>query len=165
MDLIVCAQSAHWFDMDSVYSEMQRVLKPGGSVGIWGYRLPIFSCEQANEIFNHYHFHTLGPYWDSKRKLLDAKYVHISYPFSDTIRQDLLFSQKLPFAAFMGYVSTSSALKTWRDQVQQGKVRSDVDILHDLEKKLKHALTIQQDEQVIEIQWPIHLLLGKKCIH
>jgi ubiquinone/menaquinone biosynthesis C-methylase UbiE len=37
MDLITVAQSAHWFDLDRFYSEVRRVLRPGGCVALWCY--------------------------------------------------------------------------------------------------------------------------------
>jgi SAM-dependent methyltransferase len=36
VDLIIAASSAHWFDMSKFWPRAARVLKPGGSVAIWG---------------------------------------------------------------------------------------------------------------------------------
>ncbi|KAL4946529.1 hypothetical protein BDV06DRAFT_182340 [Aspergillus oleicola] len=36
IDLIVAATAAHWFDMPKFWRSAARVLKPGGSVAIWG---------------------------------------------------------------------------------------------------------------------------------
>ncbi|KAL5342116.1 S-adenosyl-L-methionine-dependent methyltransferase [Aspergillus crustosus] len=36
VDLIVAATAAHWFDMPKFWQRAARVLKPGGSVAIWG---------------------------------------------------------------------------------------------------------------------------------
>jgi ubiquinone/menaquinone biosynthesis C-methylase UbiE len=39
IDAVVCAQSFHWFAIDSVVDEIRRVLKPGGVLGlIWNVR-------------------------------------------------------------------------------------------------------------------------------
>lgn len=35
VDLIVSAQAAHWFDYGTLWPELARVLKPGGSVAFW----------------------------------------------------------------------------------------------------------------------------------
>ncbi|KAL4804731.1 S-adenosyl-L-methionine-dependent methyltransferase [Aspergillus unguis] len=36
VDMIVAATAAHWFDMPKFWKSAARVLKPGGSVAIWG---------------------------------------------------------------------------------------------------------------------------------
>src|ERR1041385_1424133 len=39
VDLITCAQAAHWFERDKAIAEFRRVLKPGGFlVLIWNHR-------------------------------------------------------------------------------------------------------------------------------
>lgn len=37
VDLITAAQAAHWFDPEKVWSEVDRILTPNGSVAFWGY--------------------------------------------------------------------------------------------------------------------------------
>lgn len=36
VDLITAANAAHWFDMPGFYAAAARVLKPGGSIALWG---------------------------------------------------------------------------------------------------------------------------------
>lgn len=37
VDLVVCSQSMHWFNLDKFYPEVKRVLKPNGVLGATGY--------------------------------------------------------------------------------------------------------------------------------
>lgn len=37
VDLLISAQAAHWFDLDAFFTESHRVLKPEGTMAIWGY--------------------------------------------------------------------------------------------------------------------------------
>lgn len=37
VDLVIAGQAAHWFNAEKVYSELRRVLKPGGSFVFFGY--------------------------------------------------------------------------------------------------------------------------------
>ena len=44
VDLVICAQSLHWFNLDSFYGHARRVLrKPGGVIAAWCYRAPSVS--------------------------------------------------------------------------------------------------------------------------
>lgn len=40
IDLIACASSVHWFDLDNFYDFCQRVLKPGGKIVCFTYTWP-----------------------------------------------------------------------------------------------------------------------------
>ncbi len=40
VDLITCAQGAHWLDRDKFYAEARRVLKTKGVVCFYGYGIP-----------------------------------------------------------------------------------------------------------------------------
>jgi SAM-dependent methyltransferase len=37
VDLVTVAQALHWFDYDTFFPEVKRVLKPGGIFAAWGY--------------------------------------------------------------------------------------------------------------------------------
>ncbi|MEM5788320.1 MAG: class I SAM-dependent methyltransferase, partial [Syntrophobacteraceae bacterium] len=39
IDLAMAGQAAHWFELDSFYSELRRVLGRGGIIAIWFYSL------------------------------------------------------------------------------------------------------------------------------
>jgi hypothetical protein len=41
VDLVVCAQALHWFDLDTFYGHVRRVLRnPGGVIAAWTYQAP-----------------------------------------------------------------------------------------------------------------------------
>jgi ubiquinone/menaquinone biosynthesis C-methylase UbiE len=43
VDLVAAAQAVHWFSLERFYSEVERVLRPGGVLAIWCYLLPSVS--------------------------------------------------------------------------------------------------------------------------
>src|SRR5882724_9935319 len=46
LDLVTVAQALHWFDLDSFYAEVQRVLKPSGVLAVWTYGpLHVDACD------------------------------------------------------------------------------------------------------------------------
>ncbi|XP_065218133.1 putative methyltransferase DDB_G0268948 [Planococcus citri] len=50
VQLVTAAQCAHWFNLKKFYSEVERVLAPGGVLAIYGYSLP--SCEKPYDQIN-----------------------------------------------------------------------------------------------------------------
>ena len=41
VDMVVSGQAAHWFDYARWWPEMRRVLRPGGTLAVWGYTDPV----------------------------------------------------------------------------------------------------------------------------
>lgn len=50
VQLVTASQCAHWFNLKKFYSEVERVLLPGGVLAIYGYSLP--SCEKPQDQIN-----------------------------------------------------------------------------------------------------------------
>ena len=51
-DLVTIAQAIHWVDTDAFYTEVKRVLKPGGSLVAYGYGKCTVDNLQAQEILS-----------------------------------------------------------------------------------------------------------------
>ena len=39
LDLVTICQALHWLDLDTFYSEVERVLRPGGVLAVVGYHM------------------------------------------------------------------------------------------------------------------------------
>ena len=50
VDLVTIAQALHWLDLDKLYPEVERVLKPGGVFAGCGYDLNILDDNHANTV-------------------------------------------------------------------------------------------------------------------
>jgi len=111
-NLITVAQALHWFDRDAFYSEARRVGKPGSLLAAWGYAL-LYIEPIIDEIIMDYYNHTVGPYWDNARKLVEEQYRTISFPFEEI--QPPPFSIKVQWTInqLSGYLSSWSATQTY----------------------------------------------------
>ncbi|RDD41849.1 putative methyltransferase [Trichoplax sp. H2] len=89
VDLVICAQAIHWFNIDRFLSEVNRVLKPGtGCVALYAYNDPvIMNCDQAEEL-NYYIYN--GPLsvetYQFAKYCGKCRYSNIEWPFSQAVR-------------------------------------------------------------------------------
>ena len=69
VDVVVAGQSSHWFDIDTFWPEMARVVRPGGVVALFGYKDHTFIHHpRATGLGTKYTYgkdpeRALGPYW------------------------------------------------------------------------------------------------------
>lgn len=61
------AQAVHWFNYESFFPELARVLKPGGTVALWNYNeLRVGGRPSLDPLITRYSQSekSLGPYWE-----------------------------------------------------------------------------------------------------
>lgn len=66
VDMVAGAQCAHWFSYPEFWTEMARVVRPGGTVAFWGYKDFVFVGEkEASKVVARYTYGSdnFGPYW------------------------------------------------------------------------------------------------------
>ncbi len=109
-DLITVAQAIHWFNFETFYKEVARVLKPDGIIAVIGYSL-FKSNPKTNEVILKFYHDIVGPFWDEERKYLDEKYKTIPFPFKEL--ESPVFEQEYEwtFNHLLGYLKTWSAVK------------------------------------------------------
>lgn len=110
VDLVTIAQAIHWFDFESFYAEVKRVLKHNGIIAAWAYGLPTITVEIDN-IIRHFHDKVVGDYWQAGNRLISKRYSTIPFPFQlvdappFTMQKDLLLSE------LIGHVNSWSAIQ------------------------------------------------------
>ncbi|MEO7177168.1 MAG: class I SAM-dependent methyltransferase [Saprospiraceae bacterium] len=112
-DLVTVSQAAHWFDLQAFYAELERTIRPGGLLAIWGYHLPRFG-DQIDEVVNEFYEGTLGSSWDEARKHIDSYYSDLYFPYTDLKLPIFQMEMSFSLDQLIGYLSTWSALQTYR---------------------------------------------------
>ena len=129
-ELITVAQALHWFEFDSFFQEVKRVLKPNGIVAIWGYGLLRIHPE-IDPLLDYYYTQIIGPYWAPERKHVDRHYVDIDFPFEEIHPPYPLFiERKWTLKQFEGYLTTWSALQSYLAEHGNSPIPAFIDQIH-----------------------------------
>ena len=80
VDLVTVASAVHWFDLRRFYSEVRRVVKPGGTVSVWTYYTPVFDND-IDAVIQHLAHDVLGAYWDERVHYVVDEFHDLPFPF------------------------------------------------------------------------------------
>lgn len=129
VDLITVAQAFHWFKHDIFFTEAKRILKPEGILALWVYNL----CSIDPIIDSHikdFYDNVVGPYWEPERRLLEQNFSTIAFPFAEIQGRSFRMEKRWSREDLLGYLSTWSALQTYRK-------KTGTDPLQELTQKLQ----------------------------
>jgi len=148
-DLVTVSQALHWFDFAAFYAEVRRVGKPGGAIAVWTYPLLRISAA-IDAILDHYHFQTLGPYWDSERKYVDAGYATIPFPFEEIAAPSFVMEYEWTLPVLEGYLRTWSALAKFM-------AKNDHDPVIEVIQRIRPLWNTEK----MKISFPVCLRMGR----
>jgi SAM-dependent methyltransferase len=109
-DLVTVAQALHWFDFPRFYSEVRRVLRPGGVLAAWCYDLLRVGLD-VDPVLERLQTEFVGAYWPPERAYLAAGYRTIPFPFADIPAPPFEMGVNWTLAETLAYMNTWSATK------------------------------------------------------
>ncbi|KAL9654615.1 hypothetical protein ABK040_006677 [Willaertia magna] len=161
-DLIVVAQSLHWFDFERFFQQVDQLLSKDGVFAAWTYILNHFegeNGEEATKVLNDF-YKTIweGGYWSERRKLVDEKYETIPHiPYKDNIKRIVVdYKVDMSLEQYINYIGTWSSIQDYSKKNGEEKSK---ELLDQLLNDLKNAFGYEESVKVV---WPIHLVLTKK---
>lgn len=78
-DLVTVASALHWFDLDRFYTEVRRVLRPGGVLAAWTYHVG-HMAPPFDKLFGDFMRDVLRPYFGPGAELVDDRYEGVTLP-------------------------------------------------------------------------------------
>lgn len=149
-DLITVAQALHWLDLPAFYAEVRRVLAPGGAVAAWCYNL-LDVDPRVNAVIGRYYSQVVGAYWPPERRLLEAGYRTVPFPFRELEPTRFEMTADWRLDHLLGYLATWSATERYR------RVRGE-DPVAEVAADLRAAWG--DPDEVRPVRWPLHLRVG-----
>jgi len=149
-DLVTVAQALHWFDLPAFYAEARRVLAPGGAVAAWCYNL-LDTGPRINAVIGRYYSQVVGEYWPPERRLLEAGYRTLPFPFREIEAPRFEMTAEWTLDHLLGYLGTWSATERYR------RVRGE-DPLALVADGLRAAWG--DPEEARRVRWPLYLRVG-----
>ncbi len=150
VDLVLVAQALHWLDHEAFWAEVRRVARPRAVVAASYYTL----CRIAPEIdsaVDGYYRDRMDAYWPPERRLLDASYRTIPFPFPEIEAPGFELVADWTRAELLGYLGTWSATMRYRRAVGE-------DPLPDLDARLAPPWP---DGERHRVRWPLGLRVGR----
>ncbi len=152
VDLITAAQAAHWFQLESFYGEVRRIASPGAVLALISYGVLALGDLRLNRRFSRFYHEEIGPFWPPERKLVEAGYAGIDFPFAPLQPPALTIERDWNLQQLLGYLSTWSAVRHAVAKGRQG-------ILAGFARDLTAAWG--DSERLQRVVWPISMRIGR----
>jgi SAM-dependent methyltransferase len=152
VDLVTVAQALHWFDHPRFFAEVDRVLRPGGTLAVWSYGLLTID-PAVDRHLHHLYRDVLGPYWPSERSLVDSGYAGIALPYRELPVPAISMEAQWSLAQLGGYLSSWSAVGRYRAVVGSDPLPA---ILDDVGRVWGDPAAAHR------VRWPLVVRAGRK---
>ena len=151
--LVTVAQALHWFNFDRFYAEVKRVSVPNGLIAVWAYGINTVEGNVVNQLVQHFYADTVGPYWPPERKLVEAGYRTIPFPFAEITPPAFRMAAQWTLEQLLGYFSTWSATSRYLKATGRNPLEP---LAADLAQVWGDA---NQRRQIV---WPLVVRIGKQ---
>jgi hypothetical protein len=111
-DLITVGQALHWFNREQFNTEVRRVSQRNALLAVWGYSTLSLNSEIDYHLDKFYR-HTVGPYWDDARLLVEDEYRSIRFPFEEINTPNFNLSVTWSLEHLCGYLRSWSATQQY----------------------------------------------------
>ncbi|XP_077303449.1 putative methyltransferase DDB_G0268948 [Lithobates pipiens] len=165
VDLLTASTSAHWFNIEKFLKEVDRVLKPGGSLAIFTYfpniEIHYKDCsEQMTEVFSEV-MNILASYHHEKIINMKTAYneMYEAIPYPDKRRIENVGTQiRVPLSSVIGFFPSLSAFQIYlKTEPEKAK-----EMLRTAEERFLRIMGTSSSETEVEVWLQNLLLLASK---
>ncbi|WP_303903062.1 class I SAM-dependent methyltransferase [Thiohalomonas denitrificans] len=151
VDLVTVAQALHWFDVDRFYTEVRRVLAPGGVIAVWCYNL-LSVDEAVDAVIDRLYSHVLEPYWPLERRFVENGYRGLPFPFREIEPLGYSMEAHWDLARLLGYLNSWSATNRFTEATRR-------DAVEEIRRVLEDAWG--DPSKLRRVCWPLTLRIGR----
>ena len=117
-DLIVAAQAAHWFNLDSFYAEVRRVARESAILALLTYGVPRI-VDPVDAVLHQGYWQDTHAFWPPERRQVENGYQGLDFPFAELAFPAHHHSVAITREEFIGYIKTWSAYQLACERHQQ----------------------------------------------
>jgi SAM-dependent methyltransferase len=151
VDLVTVASAIHWFDLERFYAEVNRIVKPGGTIAVWTYYTPVFGGDIDTIIYRLAH-DILGAYWYERVHYVVDEFHDLPFPFEPIEAPSFQADMVWDIHDLLAYFETwSSSLK-----YREANNTSPTDLIED-----DLARAWGDSEQKRDLHFPLYMRLGR----
>jgi SAM-dependent methyltransferase len=114
VDLVTVAQALHWFDLNRFWSEVMRVLKPGGFLAFWGYNWAVAKpgVDRVLEDFKA----MIASSWPERSHIIHGGYSSICAPLREIASPSFEASAQWELEDYLAHLRSWSATRYYRER-------------------------------------------------
>ncbi|XP_078000543.1 putative methyltransferase DDB_G0268948 [Glandiceps talaboti] len=167
VDLITIASSIHLLpDRQTFFSEVDRVLKPGGCLAMYQSRPTVLSCSDRSEdmasLLHYYLFRELAQYQQPHFQLVENDYRDIELPYSDeerNYRLSIVYNTTVP-----DFIRSWEILSVYRSYMENNPAKCNTRISEEIQEKMMSVLGVDTtpEETSITTNFPMVLAMCRK---
>ncbi len=151
VNMVTVAQALHWFDFQSFYAEVHRVLTADGALVVWGYGDPVMETASIEHIVHQFNRGTIEKYWSPEREMVLDGYASIPFPFREIETPSLWIERRWTLGELAGYMRTWSATASY--------VRANgIDPVNSVEQELEGEWGGNENRRLV--RWPLRIRAG-----
>jgi SAM-dependent methyltransferase len=113
VDLVTVASAIHWFDLNKFYTEVRRVVKPGGVIAAWTYFTPVFDSD-IDALIQRLVHEVLADYWDERLHYVVDEFHGLPFPFEPIDAPGFRTDMNWSMEDLLGYFETWSSSVKYR---------------------------------------------------
>ncbi|MBO1926486.1 class I SAM-dependent methyltransferase [Thiomicrorhabdus sp. 6S2-11] len=151
VDLVVVAQAAHWFNLDSFYQEVKRIAVQDAVIALISYGVPYIEAS-VNSVFQQGYWQQIHQYWPDERKHVENGYIELPFPFQEIDFPETFIHKEMNLDEFIGYIRTWSAYKKAQERQE---VTAFTLFFEQLERSWGNRAKTHK------VSWPISVRAGK----
>jgi ubiquinone/menaquinone biosynthesis C-methylase UbiE len=152
INLITVANAIHWFNLEKFFSEVKRVLKPGGIIAAWTYARSGVN-EAVDKVMDKLAKEILLDYWPAGSVLARAGYKDLNLPFESINVPAFKYKTQVDLDKLMGFAYSWSST-----QLYIGKHGKDP--VEMVKPQLSNAWGNPNEKK--EMTWELALKAGRK---
>ncbi|GBL76580.1 Putative methyltransferase DDB_G0268948 [Araneus ventricosus] len=166
VQLVTACASLHWFNLEVFFSEVRRILVPGGVLVAYTYHSlrPFFDCplkkKMADSLYDQI-YEELYPYWPKEVHSSLEKYKNVQFPFEESRRiPDVCQFFNGRFSDLIGFVESLSAFQI----MKKSDISKADNFISRFGLRLKELLEVpdEQDSKMIKLYRDFYCIMCRK---